>query len=512
MNVPTDNSSAANPGFRRKILSGVGWSASSTAVTMAVRFAQMLVVARLLPPGEVGLYALSNLVLGFVSIFADAGVTQGIIARRETDRKVLSSLFWTNTLMALAVAVVLIGAAPLVADFYQQPRLVTPLTWISSTFLAFALGQPFQALLQRELNFRAIALAETVATVTGAICSIALTIMGQGVDGLVLGQIVYAVLRSVMIGVAGSAHFRPHLHLRFAEAAPSVKFGLYQVGDRLMNYFNTRLDQMLIGYFAGPAALGLYSLAWSLVVDPVYRLNPIVTNVAFPVFAQKQDDRAALKRGFFGVTKTLTAINAPILAGMAGAAAIFVPLALGPRWQQAIPLMAILAWVGLVRSICNPTGSLVMGVGRPDLSFRWTMIQSAVQLPLYAVLLYEFGLIKATFFLACFMTLVLPAIYLVMVRRVLGPCWRAYTANFLPPTAAAVAMGAGVALFGDLTRNALPHGLIFALQILLGLTFYMLVFSLIRPGEARAAFAFIRNKLRRSASSAIPVQVLARNP
>jgi lipopolysaccharide exporter len=489
-------------GVRHRILSGVGWGASSTAVTMGVRFGQMLVVARLLPPGEIGLYALSNLVLGFVSIFADAGVTQGIVARRETDRGVLSSLFWTNTLLALAVSAILVTSAPLLADLYGTPRLATPLTLIASTFLAFALSQPFQALLQRELAFRAIALAETVATVVGAAASIALTIAGAGVTGLVLGQIVYAVLRSLLIVRAGSAHFRPRLHCRFAEAAPSMRFGLFQLGDRLLGYFNTKLDQMLIGFLLGPAALGLYALAWSLVVEPVYRLNPIVTNVAFPAFAAKQGDQAALRRGFFAMTRALTMVNAPILAGMAGTAAVFVPMALGRRWQEAVPLMAILAWIGLVRAVTNPVGSLVMGVGRPDLSFRWTLAQSVVQLPLYALLLAEFGLVRATLCLAGLMNLVVPMMYLFLVRRILGPSGIAYLGSFLPPALAAGTMGLGVLLIGRAGAGTLPLPVLFALQVVAGLVFYLAAYALLRPRDLRAAQTYLVARLRRG--TAIP--------
>src|SRR5712691_7787785 len=101
--------------------------------------------------------------------------------------------------------------------------------------------------------------------------------------------------------------------LRRADVDGLLAFGLYQMGERVLNFANSRLDQVLIGIFIGPHALGLYSLAWNLVLQPVTRLNPVLTRVAFPVFSLAQEEPERLKHGFLTLTWSLAAVNAPIL-------------------------------------------------------------------------------------------------------------------------------------------------------------------------------------------------------
>ena len=470
--------------FARRVISGVGWGAATTAGTMVLRTVQMVLIARMLPPGEMGLYALANLALNFVGVFADAGLTQAIVARRVTSRAVLSSVCWTNLVVSATAAAAIVVAAPALAHLQGEPRLEAPLAWSAVTFVCFAATQPFLSLLQRELDFRATGLAELIGATVGAVGAVAMVHEGLGVMGLVFGQVLYAAVRGFVLWFYGRHLFSPDLHWRFGETWPFLRLGLYQMGDRVIGFVNARLDQLLIGSIAGAEALGIYALAWSLVVEPIYRLNPIVTNVAFPALAHKQDDKAALQRGFLLMTRALTTINAPIMLGIAATAPVCVPVLLGPEWQSAIPLMQVLAMVGLARGILNPTGALVAAVGRPDLSFRWTTRQSLIQLPLLAVALASFGLMPAAICLAVFTLGLIPFIYRGMVVPILGPIGGEYLGSMLP----AVGMGLAMAIMVDtIAEMALPLAgtELFAVQVVCGAAFYAVGMLLLRPDDAR---------------------------
>ena len=105
-------------------------------------------------------------------------------------------------------------------------------------------------------------------------------------------------MRSGLLILIGSRSWRPRLYLSFQAAKYFVGFGLYQVGNRFINYLSSRADQILISAFLGPEILGYYALAWNTVVQPVYLINPIMTRVFAPILATVQDDLARLRRGF----------------------------------------------------------------------------------------------------------------------------------------------------------------------------------------------------------------------
>jgi O-antigen/teichoic acid export membrane protein len=457
--------------LRLTALRSVRWTAASTASNLGARMLITVLAAHTLPPSDLGLYALVNLVLGFAYLFADAGIGQAIIAKQATDDEQLSSLYWCNILFGFAIALLFALAAPVLAAAYGQPRLNGMLLLAALNFAVAPIAQSFQALLQKELRFDTLARIDLTANLLGAAGAGLLLYAGTGIYALVLGQLVTAALRSLLLQVAGRRLLRIRLRLRFGEIRGFVHFGLFQVGDRAVNYINTRLDQLLIAALLGPQTLGYYNMAWLLVVEPVYRINPIITNVAFPVFARKQEDRGALRRGYLVVVKLLATTNAPLLLGCAACAPTFVPLLLGPQWQPSVPLIELCSVIAIARSINNPVGSLVLAVGRADKSFYWSLTQSLLQLPLYAAGLWALGLVPATWLLCAFNVAVVPAVYAWLVRPILGPVGREFTAAVLPPIA--IALGMAVIVRGVALASGTEGMASLALQVATGASIYL---------------------------------------
>jgi O-antigen/teichoic acid export membrane protein len=168
----------------------------------------------------------------------------------------------------------------------------------------------------------------------------------------------------------GWRHHRPKLRLRRADLDGYLGFGLYQMGERMVNFLSANVDYILVGRFLGPSALGSYSVAYQLVVKPVYEFNPILTRVSFPAFAKKQHDDEALARGYAELIKLVGFVVVPLMAAVAALAPLIVPVLFGAKWDQAIPLLQILAVVGIARSLTSPAGDLILAKGRPDVNFK----------------------------------------------------------------------------------------------------------------------------------------------
>ncbi len=450
--------------------SALPWTAVITGSSLAARALITLAAARFLPPYELGLYAIVGLVLGFAGLFQDGGLTQSVISRQEARPEQLSSLHWCNVLFGGAVGLALGLASPAIAALYAEPRLSDLLLLAALNFAVAPFGQISQALLQKELGFGRLGRIEVASNAACAAATLALLALGAGIYGLILGQLAGNLARSILLRIAARALVRTRLRLRLGEIKPFLRFGFFQLGDRAVNFFNARTDQLLIGWLLGPEALGYYNMAWTVIVEPVYRINPIVTNVAFPVFARRQDSPAALKRGFLIVTKLLSTTNAPVVLGLAAIAPVAVPLVLGERWTPSVPLVELLSIVALARAIFNPVGSLVLAVGRADLSFYRTVTLFAVQTPIYAVLLSTAGLVPATWFVCLVNVAAVPLAYAFMLRPVLGAFLRDYARAFLPAISLALAMALAVRLLS--TAAIEPRAGLLAAQLALGAALY----------------------------------------
>ncbi len=430
----------------------------------------MFAAARLLPPYDLGLFAIVGLVLGFASLFSDGGLTQSLVAKQDIAPEQLSSLHWCNVLLGAGVGLVLAAASPLIAGLYAEPRLTDMLLLAAANFAVAPFGQVSQTLLQKQLNFTTLGRIELASNSTNVLVSIGLLVSGFGIYALILGQLATALAHSALLRIAGRALVRTRLRLRPGEIRPFLRFGFFQLGDRAMNFINTKVDQLLIGAFLGPEALGYYNVAWTVIVEPVYRINPIITTVAFPVFARRQENRAALRRGFLIVTKLLSTTNAPVVFGLAAIAPIAVPLVFGAQWRPSVPLVELLSIVAMARAIYNPVGSLVLAVGRADLSFYRTVTQFVVQTPIYAVLLHVAGLMPATAFICFINVAAVPLTYVFMLRPTLGGFALEYLRSFLPATALAVGMAVAVRLLS--TTPIHPRIGMLAAQLALGAVLY----------------------------------------
>jgi O-antigen/teichoic acid export membrane protein len=356
--------------LRSSAVAGVKWTSAATAITLVLQFVQLSVLAHFLSPEDFGLMASVVVVAGLAQSFADMGLSKVIIARQNTTDDAISSLFWLNVLAGVLVFVAVLGSTPLVVAFYDEPELSDLMPWVAAAFMVAALGQLSQSVLQRDLHFDRLATAELGAVVAGMAVAIVSASQGAGALALVWGLLVHQAVRAALVVSAASPWWRPRLHFRTSEVRGHVGFGLYQMGERSINYLYSNVDYLLIGRFLGAEALGAYSIAYQLAVLPLLRLNPVLTRVAFPVFAKKQQDDAALRRGFAELIRLVAFVVFPLLVGLSVAAPQLVPLAFGDEWSDSIPLIQILAGLGALKAVVNPVGPLLLAKDRPDVGFK----------------------------------------------------------------------------------------------------------------------------------------------
>jgi lipopolysaccharide exporter len=359
---------------RKQTASGVFWTGISTLAIVIIQFLQLALLARLLEPNDFGLMAMVMVVIGFASAFADMGISNAIIHHQTVSRTQLSSLYWLNIFAGVGACLLVISLSPMIAQFYHEPRLTRLMLWASLIFLITPLGQQFQVLFQKNLRFRVLAGSDVISALMGFAVSVLAAFHGQGILSLIWGQLATAACRSALLMSLGWSTWRPSLYLKLTDLEGFVSFGLFQMGERSINYFAWNMDKLLIGRLLGATPLGIYSVAYQLMVRPFMVLNPILTRVAFPVFSSIQNDDRRLSRGYIKLSQIIAFSNFPIYFCMFALAQPLIFLLLGSQWQPAIEVFQILVWSGALYSLGNPLGSLLLAKGRADLGFGITLV------------------------------------------------------------------------------------------------------------------------------------------
>lgn len=157
-----------------------------------------------------------------------------------------------------------------------------------------------------------------------------------------------------------------------------LSFGGNLVGFNLMNYIARNIDNLLIGRFYGPVALGLYTRAYSLLLMPISQINNPIGAVSVPMLSRLNDTPERYLRAYQRVGTTICLLTMPLVAVMIGAADWIVELTLGPEWSEAALIFALLGLSGLVEPIANTVQWLFVTQGRAKDQFRWGLISAAL--------------------------------------------------------------------------------------------------------------------------------------
>jgi len=194
-------------------------------------------------------------------------------------------------------------------------------------------------------------------------------------------------------------------------------------------------------------------LAYQLVTTPFLRINPILTAVAFPVFAARQSEDEVLRRGYLEMVRLLALILLPILLALALTAPLLVPVIFGPRWQMAAPLIQILTLLGLAKGLSNPSGTIFLSKGRADIGFKWNLLVALTNTVVFlAAVSFGITALAWSHSLLCVGYLL---VALWILRSLIGLPLRLYLINLSRPLLASTALAA-VLLAGLLALQHYP--------------------------------------------------------
>lgn len=466
--------------LREKTISGAKWSALATVIIIGLGLVQMTVLARIVDSHQFGLLTVSLVIIALADTLSDFGIANSIIQRKEISHLELTTLYWLNVGLGLVVCGLLFSLSGLIAEALHNPDLAPLMRTLSLAFVVIPHGQQFRALMQKELEFNKIGMIETAAVLAGFTFTVVSAHFWPLAMTAILGYLVNSAVRTLLFGWFGRRIYRPGLHFSLASVSSNLRFGAWLTADSIINYVNTNLSTLVLARILGASVAGGYNLAYNVAVVPPMKLNPIITRVLFPAFAKIQDDTARLRVNFYKLLSVVGIINFPVLLGLMVVSNHLVPLVFGEKWVSIVPVLQLLCVVGLLRSVGNPIGSLLMAKARVDISFKFNVFKTCLFIPAIITGGHLGGAIGVTlgFLLVQVVNTVLS--YFVMIKPVLGSSYREYILSlwlpfYLSLPTLVVSYGLGVALNGALS---LP--LLLVSQIAVGVLAFALMIVISR--------------------------------
>ncbi|BAY75402.1 polysaccharide biosynthesis protein [Nostoc linckia NIES-25] len=464
--------------LRQKAFKGVVWSAIQNWGRQAIAFIVFSVLARLLGPEAFGLVATASVFLSFIQIFLDQGFSSAIVQRKELEPEHLDTAFWTNIGIGLLMTVFCIAAAELVANFFSQPELTLVIRWLSLSFIFFALSSTQEAIFQRNLDFKPLAVRELVGVFTSGLVGVTMAYMGFGIWSLVSQQLVNGLVRVLLLWWASD--WRPRLSFSKKHFQELFSFGINVVGINLLSFVSTRSDNLLIAYFLGPIALGYYSVAYRLLEIVTQLFIGVITPIALPIFSRLQQDLEKTRQALYRAVQLSNLIGIPIFLGLSALAPEITIAFFGEKWVSSIPVMQILNIIGVLYTGFYFNGPVLMAVGKSSWKLGLDFIKTIGYFIAFAISV-KWGIVAvaAGYVITGYLMSILTVFFLKKIIRI---NLLIYLQQYVAPLAGSLAMVAAILGIKYLLGNLINSSTILLLiSIVVGLIVYIATIMSIAP-------------------------------
>lgn len=328
-------------------------------------FVSIAILARLLDPWEFGVYAVVGALVSIIGLaFQEFGGANYLIQKRELSIGNIRTAFTvTFGLSAAAGALLLLLAGP-AARFFEQPGLQAGIAVSTLNFLLTPFVVTITALRRRALDYGMLAWCNLIASVVGAVTSVALALLQ------------FSYMAPIYGGIAGSAVLTAILLVRHHDLTafrPSLagcrdifrgeRFGLHSAGVIIINIFYNFAPQLFLARVLDFSSVGLYARAETMaqVFDrlALQALGP----VTIPAIARKPA-RADLRRVYLDAVRVLSAVQWPALLFVAIMAPTIVLLWLGPNWLEIVPLVRLLCLARMALFAACLSSPVFVAIGR----------------------------------------------------------------------------------------------------------------------------------------------------
>lgn len=332
----------------RSLTRGVAWMGSVKWISQLFSWASTLVVARLLTPADYGLVGLATMYLGIVTLLSEFGIGTTVVTLRNLSRDELAQINTLSMLFGVAGFAVSSAVAPLLAWYFAAPQLTWVIIAMAGIFLVTGARVVPQALLQRDMRFRSLAINDGIQALVLAVGAVTFAVLGFRYWTLVISAILgatfstLAILRLVRV---------PYQWPRWHALAPALRFSQHTIVARLAWYVYQNADYFIAGKLLSKDSLGAYRFGWDLAFTPVEKLTSLVSGVTPAILSAAQDDRAALRRYILRISETLALATFPATIGLSLVAHNLVPLVLGEKWLAMVAPLQLLGVAAAIRSV-----------------------------------------------------------------------------------------------------------------------------------------------------------------
>ena len=451
---------------KNRALTGFVWRLAERIGAQGITFVVSVILARLLDPTVYGTIALVTVFTTILQVFCDSGMGNALIQKKNADDLDFSSVFYFNIVLCVILYLGIFGAAPLIADFYQDQSLIPIIRVLCLTILISGVRNVQQAYISRRLLFKKFFLATLGGTISGGVVGLVMAYTGYGVWALVGQQLTNSLVGTILLWFI--VHWRPSLVFSLQRLKGLLQFGWKLLASSLLDTVYNDLRQLIIGKYYTTTDLAFYNKGNEFPKLAINSINTSIDSVLLPTMAQEQDNRERVKAIVRRSIRTSTYVIAPMMIGLAACAESFVRLLLTEKWLDCVLFLRIFCVTYMFYPFHTANLNAIKAMGRSDCFLRLEIVKKVVGLILMFATI--FISVEAMAYSLLASAIISTFINTFPNKQLLGYSWAEQMRDILPNLLLALVMGVPVLLMQYLP---LPVFVTLVAQVVVGAAIYI---------------------------------------
>ena len=373
--------------LKEKTAKGLFWGGMNNGVQQLLGLAFGIILGRLLDPSDYGMTAMLAVFSVIANELQSSGFKTGLINLKAPTHNDYNAVFWFNILAGAAIYVVLWFCAPLIADYYHQPKLIPLSRYVFLGFVFSSFGMAQSAYLTKQMQIKQIAKCGMTATLTSSIVSVVLAALGFGYWALATQYLMYIAVNTLLLWFFSP--WRPTMKVTFEPIRRLFPFSVRIMLSAIFTQLNNNIMNLLLGRYYGETNTGHYNQAYQWSSKCFLLVGNMLKQIDQTVLVGLDDERERQLAVLRKMMRFTAFISFPLLFGLGLVSHEFIVLAIGEKWAFSASLLPYLCLCGAFMPLSTLLTDAVISQHRSDIYLWSTIALGLLQIALMVALWRE---------------------------------------------------------------------------------------------------------------------------
>ena len=363
--------------LKEKTAKGLFWGGMNNGVQQLLGLAFGIILARLLDASDYGMTAMLAIFSVIANELQSSGFKTGLINMKAPTHKDYNAVFWFNILAGAVIYLILFFCAPLIADYFHQPKLIPLSRYVFLGFVFSSFGIAQSAYMTKQMQIKQIAKCGMTATLMSSMISVILAALGFGYWALATQYLAYIAINTLLLWYF--SEWRPTIRVTFEPIRRLFPFSFKIMVSAIFTQVNNYIMNLLLGHYYGETNTGHYNQAYLWSSKCFLLVGNMMRQVDQTVLVGLHDERERQLMVLRKMVRFTAFIAFPMLFGLGLVSHEFIILAIGEKWTFSASLLPYLCLCGAFMPLTTLLTDAIISQHRSDIYLWSTMVLGILQ-------------------------------------------------------------------------------------------------------------------------------------